>query len=711
MEIFNLIKNKKYEKLIIYLKKNPNIDLNKKDELNVNFIEFVIKSGNLELLNEVLKHNVYLDILDNNGTLIIYELIKFNSLEILKKILDYDKERIGISILEKRDILGRTLFHYIVIFNNLKALDIILSYQANPFIFDKVGNNIYFYCIKYNRSIALKKVLERFGSPNVINKDGMTLLQTAIQYSNFEIINYLLDNYNINLNNKSFEYGLTALHQFTLLNDKNNLKRIIGLGASINLSDNLGNNVLHFSLLDYNYNLFIYFLKFDLINLNHSNLNGDTPLHIFLENILLGKKIKKDINIIRHLVEETDLNIQNHEGNTCLHLLVQTEFLSELRDILEKKELNIFIENYRGINVLNLVKQNQYFIEIVKKAFFNILKKSKLTIEWEKNCRDVAVKNISKNNYNKTKCLEKIESIIYKNGRSIPKIKEINFDFESGVYLNDCFFSGFPIDLLFGLLWLKNNVNNVNLVLEFSLISFPKLEEFYKKMGIDFSYYLDFSNIMVYWSFQKIFFPDYFTSRINKILENNRKGFIIFPIGIETSQGSHANIIIWNIETKNVERFEPNGANHPIGLDYNQDLLDKLLYDKLITIKPDIKYIIPKNYSPHVGFIMIESLEENKCKQIGDPTGFCAAWCFWYAYHKTLNPFIDSDVLINSLINKLKIRGKSFKNVVRNFSRNISNLRDDYLERININIHDWKLSNYSKDKLEKLEKEIFKHLI
>jgi hypothetical protein len=288
---------------------------------------------------------------------------------------------------------------------------------------------------------------------------------------------------------------------------------------------------------------------------------------MFLENILVSKRNNKNINVIRHLVENTNLNIQNHEGNTCLHLLVQTDFLFSLKDILMYKELNIFIENYNGVNVLNLMRKNKDFIEIVKKSFFNLLKSSRLTIDWEKQCRDVAIKKITKNNYDRVKCLEKIESIIYKNGRSIPKVKEINFDFESGIYLNDCFFSGFPIDLLFGLLWLKNNVNNVNLVLEFSLISFPKLEEFYKTMGMDFSYYLDFSNIMVYWSFHKIFFPDYFESKINKILENNKKGFIIFPIGIETTQGSHANIIIWNIETKKVERFEPDGATPPMGLD------------------------------------------------------------------------------------------------------------------------------------------------
>ena len=50
--------------------------------------------------------------------------------------------------------------------------------------------------------------------------------------------------------------------------------------------------------------------------------------------------------------------------------------------------------------------------------------------------------------------------------------------------------------------------------------------------------------------------------------------YIIIPIGIEISIGSHANILFWDIEKKTLERFEPNGSNYPMNLNYNPSLLD-----------------------------------------------------------------------------------------------------------------------------------------
>ena len=44
-------------------------------------------------------------------------------------------------------------------------------------------------------------------------------------------------------------------------------------------------------------------------------------------------------------------------------------------------------------------------------------------------------------------------------------------------------------------------------------------------------------------------------------------------------------------------------------------------YDK------DIVYYSPKKFLPTVGFQILENMETEKCKKIGDPNGFCAVWC------------------------------------------------------------------------------------
>ena len=136
----------------------------------------------------------------------------------------------------------------------------------------------------------------------------------------------------------------------------------------------------------------------------------------------------------------------------------------------------------------------------------------------------------------------KIKETIKKDKRSIPKTKDIKFDLNSGIILKDCFFSGFPIDTLFGILWLKKSYPKIDLVLDLPLSSNSKIEDFYKRMGANIDFQLDFINSMILWSYQKIFFPEYFDAVLKNILSN--KPEVIIPIGIETSQGAHTNGII-----------------------------------------------------------------------------------------------------------------------------------------------------------------------
>jgi len=158
---------------------------------------------------------------------------------------------------------------------------------------------------------------------------------------------------------------------------------------------------------------------------------------------------------------------------------------------------------------------------------------------------------------------------------------------------------------------------------------------------------------------------------------------------------AHTNILCWD-RTKNIiERFEPNGKNPPMNYDYNPQLLDSILEQKFKNIDKDITYIKPSDYLPTIGFSMIENLEDHRCKKIGNPNGFCTAWCIWYCYQKLLNLDIDSETLVKQLINNIKLQAKSFKNLLRDFSKNISSYRDDFLEDINIDINDWILTNYT----------------
>ena len=713
-EVFKLIYENNYINLIELLEKDKLLNLNIKDSHNIYFIEYILHTHNIKLIEYIMTKKINLDILDINGYFLLYPIIKYNNITLLNIIIKYDKNKIGIDILNKQDHLGNTGIMYSIIFNNENIFNILLESNIDPYITNNEHFNSFFLCLKYNRNIFLQKLLKRYINPDIRNNKNENLLQESINYSNYSMTEYLLDNFNININNKSSDYGITALHILTINNNFSLIKKIIYLGGNITISDYFGNNLLHYSLSESNIDLLKYYLNFNVINLNFSNLNGNTPLHLYLI-LLYNKKITFDDQVIYNMIKKTDLNIQNNDGNTILHLLIINNLFDKFQEYLKNKELNIFIKNYDNMTPYNYYKNLNNnldnFIKIIIDSYYNtIVNNKKFILKWEIDCNkilnDKIDKTILKENMTKEKCIDKIKNEIIIKKRSIPKVKDINFNFDLGIVLNDCFFSGFPIDTLFGILWLKENVKNIHLILDHTLVSNVEISKFYKSIGKNFQFYTDFGNIMIYWCYQQIYFPEYFNIKIKNVISNIKSGFIIIPIGIEVSMGAHTNILLWDIKKKEIERFEPNGKYPPISLKYNPKLLDKILEEKFKSFDENIVYIPAKKYLPIVSFSILENLENDNCKMIGDPNGFCTVWCIWYCYQRISNNNIPRTTLVNELISEFKVQGKNFKTVIRNFSKNISNFRDKYLKKVNLDINKWINSNYSKETLYKLEKYI-----
>jgi hypothetical protein len=108
---------------------------------------------------------------------------------------------------------------------------------------------------------------------------------------------------------------------------------------------------------------------------------------------------------------------------------------------------------------------------------------------------------------------------------------------------------------------------------------------------------------------------------------------------------------------------------------------------------------------------MYEVIEENKCKKIGDPNGFCAIWCVWWAEQRLNNTTVEPSLLAKELIKQIKFSNRSFKKLIRNYSMNIVNLRDNYLKKYEINIDDWINGEYDEDTLSSLEKDVLDKII
>ncbi len=135
-------------------------------------------------------------------------------------------------------------------------------------------------------------------------------------------------------------------------------------------------------------------------------------------------------------------------------------------------------------------------------------------------------------------------------------------------------------------------------------------------------------------------------------------------------------VLFYDIEKKCLERFEPHGSGYPSNFNYNPDLLDEIIKKKFLNIfsnhfetNIDIQYLRPKDYLPKIGFQTLDSTEADVNKNIGDPNGFCTLWTIWYLDHRIHYVDTNPKKLVIKLINKIRMNNKSFRAIIRNYSR------------------------------------------
>lgn len=691
LELFNLIKQNKFEEIINFILENKILDLDIKDKNDNYLINYIILNNQIELLNKLLNiENIIIsfDIIDNDGRTLFYYCIKYNFIEITNLLIDNNRKSIGINILDNKDKIGFTSLHYCIIFNNLDIFKILLKNNANPYLINNEGDNIFNYSLKKNKNLFIEYLLEQKYHINFVNRNGDTLLQVALIYKS-RIINKILF-LKTNLNNINKDEGSTALHQSIIYNNFYVFNDILNY-VNVNIADFFGNTALHYIFIYKRLDFLDSLLNKDILY-NISNINGDTALHLLLNSNIINTIDEK---IIKKLILNTDINIQNNEYITCFSLLYEHNMIIKYKDILVTKQIDFFINNIELTDKITNLLIESYYNQIK-------LNKDKLLLPWEKSCFD-----------SEKKCKSKIKDMITKERKSFPKTSVLDLKIDNGIFTNICFYTGNPIDILFGIILLQQTFENqgLKIVLDYPLTINNNLDDYYIKLGLNYPFKNDFSNFEIIWLYQKIFFPTYFEIELELLLKKSK--YIVIPIGITISQGSHANILFWDVKNKTIERFEPNGANHPHDFNYNPDLLDDILYNKFKYFDNNIKYYKPNHFLPVISFQLLENLENETCKKLGDPNGFCAVWCIWWVYQRMLN-INNTEIFINNIASELikiiKFDNNSFKNIIRNFSKKITEIRDKVLNTINKDINDWITRNFNEEDLSKLERNIIKLL-
>jgi ankyrin repeat protein len=747
-KIFQLIKMQDWKNLFTLIKTND-MDYNIKDNSNTWLIEYLVMFNQLNIIELLLTKNIRIDIKDEQNRSILYSVIKFSYIPILRLLLKKDKEIIGKSILEIRDNEENIPLFYAIKFFNKEIIEIIFNYQNNFYSKNSDGENALHLAVKTLDLDIFKLILTKITDINIKKNNGETCLHLAIKHRCYDIIKYIIAEYidnskkNINLNLTESKYNFSPLHYIFLSLDfqlvmifEKCLNRF-----NPNIQDKSGNIFLHYFINNIIQNSDsykkdnLYFLV-DLtkklnINYNLYNIDGNTPCHILLLNLDI---FKKDYNIIiNNLIEDTDLNVQNQNGESCLFLLIKNHFWKEVSNILIKKKLDIFIIDINRNTMFDYLDSDdlEEFTILVTNSYLYLLTDteygSKWLDYWDNRCK----KNINLKELNETE-KELIQNINIDSNKSLcfalinDKIKNYikSFKKDKKMYNIHSFpihtkypklidnypdvvlptFTGSTIDVLSGLMFLNNKYKT-------QLATSLKLIDSEKSLINCASGVCEISGFEILWKNFQLLFP---SSKSNDLMRelthikiNKKIRFFSTPIGIELNTKDyvygHANILLFDFVTMQVERFEPHGAEPPYGLDYNARLLDNLLENKIDSFKLGFKYISPFDYLPKIGF-QIKEIYELKSDYIGDPNGFCAVWCIWWTDMRIGNSDIERNKLVDLLFKEIINEEYSYKKLIRNYSYFITDLRDKLLTKANININNWINDTMSLEQKNTLEK-------
>ena len=692
-QLFNYILLQDWDNFKKLILETKDIDLNIRDESNNYLIQYVILYNKIDLYDIFIEKKCKIDIIDNDGKILLFYVIKYNYYDLLKKMLD--KKYIGISLIHLKDKNKSYPIHYAVLFNNERILQLLLDNDDNINIKDNIGYTPLMYAIK-NKNYAIIKLLTKNPNLNinVINNDGECALHIACNYDQESIVNLLLENKNIDINIQDVYNKATALMFSVVLNNFNiTYKLLNNPNINVLLQDLIGNTVFHHAIIEGANEDIIKLLDEKFNNIpdkiyNLTNVNGDTILHLLL---------KKNIQInLKKYIENTNLNIQNVNGDTIWHLFGK-RWLNYIPE-LENKKNNVFIKNKKNEIVYDRYKDSDKFMDMLVKCYYNYLKQKKREWknDWENICRnnDLIKKIDFKDNTPEKNCYEKIKKHIIEYNTSVP-YKKVTYCivFDNSPLTEFVTYTGTSLDILIGILYLKD-IENVYTPLTKKFIVNENLNDYYKVLGIQKEIKGEYMNFEITWLYQKIFFPTNFSTTINNFLESKKRFFII-PLGIHQDNGAHANILIYDAELNEIERFEPVGGGYPLGFNYNPELLDMYLEKYFKEHFANCKYFKPISYEFLIGFQTMEVEDINN--KIGDPKGFCGAWSLWWAYMRINNNVISRKKLFIQLVKNIRKNNLSFKNIIRSFSKIITDLRDSLLKKVSLDINKWLNDDFDYD--------------
>ena len=630
---------------------------------NILELEYAIKENNIKKIKKILKENP--EEINKIEIHRFIDMIHFNEFDLFDNILKSINSKLKKKLLSNNIIIIKLLKSNNINFINkyIKYINLDLSYDDN--------DNIIKICTE-TTNLELVKIIYK------IYKSSKKYLLL-----NFILVFYKNNNIKVNLELIKFLIKIDK-NIINTNNDDNNIPII----ANASLNNNLELlNILKEAGINFYYekfNILIYYFyrvnKIDndiilyLLN-NNININICDKELWLMAHVVFFNPDYFTLEVKKIILEKTNnINIQNTLGNTPLHYLVYNNNIDDYKDILIKKELNIFIKNkglYSPLSLAEIKKQN--LIDLAVKSFIYHIKKKSIKFSPEE-AKEYILKNKT-TIYNKFNYDDNYDDII---------IGDYNYIKHSKFIANDINIHLFIIILLqkyniLGVPYLPNSqkFKNDKILIENKKFDNSILNN-YKEYILKYLYYSEeLMYFRIYWADENNYL---ITPKIGEAIQNifKFKKYVFIIIHIYNQFISHANVLIFDRDKKLIVHFEPHGKI----ISYVGKLYETLKNFFKKELK-DFKYITPIEYLPSDAYQSMYDGESLYITKVGDQ-GYCCAWCFWFIELYINNTKYDLKSLVNKSIKKLINTKYTFIDHIRNYANYLNNKIEELLLEYNI---------------------------
>jgi ankyrin repeat protein len=630
--------------------------LNIIDENGNNPLHLAAQLNDLELLKYYIKINNLLDVQNSNGCSVVW-YIKDN---------DFIKELINDKIINVhhkiRDHL--TLMHLYIQKNDLDMVNFLIDHKYD--LNYPIETPPLMMAIILNKINIIKLLLNNGANPNILDKNYYRPLLLAILHNNFNVTKLLIEN-----------------------------------GADVNYygPENMEHPVL--IAINKENNKIIKLLLDNDIDMNVQNKFLETPVHYMYYTkkhklIPLNLRIKM-INGLR------SVNLKDIEGNTILCYLIFLDNWKDYEKILKTKKLKIFEKNKQGIKPLDGIakKDLKLFFDLVVDSYLHQLINKNKT--WFDELDLELIKKSPPNSDLIDKLLLKIQ-----NGSSYPKGIEEKIKFKLPIYKshNINTFNSSPVEEALYTICILKDHPEIKIPLcndkekDFNKLKNKIISEAVKLVDRNnnlsdtqlsyFSSHLDkskhFTPYLITWLNENSFIttPYLISGTKDILLKYPQTKLIFYKLSIVIGeQLTHSNLLIYDIDRKFIERFDPYG-NVPYASEIMDEVLELYFKEQL-----NLKYYSPKDTVNGISFQMFgdENNEENRIK--GDPGGFCLAWSMFYLELRLLNLHLNPKKLIKIAVLNINKLNMKFIDYIRNYASNLDQRKNKLLELAKIPKEEW----------------------